>query len=36
MLERGDIGPALLYVVGSVFVGLAALYGGLIVMRAGA
>ena len=36
MLERGEIGPALLYVVGSVLIGLAALYGGLLVMRAGA
>jgi len=36
MLERGDIGPALLYVVGSVVVGIAALYGGLVVMRGGA
>src|SRR3569832_1724654 len=36
MLERGDVGPTLLYVAGSVVVGLAALYGGLIVMRAGA
>ena len=36
MLERGDVGPALFYVVGSVVIGLAALFGGLVVMRAGA
>ena len=36
MLERGEIAPALLYVVGSVVVGIAALYAGLVVMRAGA
>jgi len=35
MLERGDVAPALLYVVGSVVVGMAALYGGLVVMRGG-
>ena len=36
MLERGDIGQALLYVGVSVVVGIAALYGGLVVMRGGA
>lgn len=36
MLERGEVGPALFYVVGSVVIGLAALFGGLVVMRAGA
>src|SRR3569623_1770064 len=36
MLERGEIGPALLYVIGSVVVGIAALYGGLLVVRGGA
>ena len=36
MLERGDIGPALLYVLVSVIVGIAALYGGLVVMRGAA
>ena len=36
MLERGDVGPALFYVVGSGVIGLAALFGGLVVMRAGA
>jgi CrcB protein len=35
MLERGEVAPALLYVVGSVVVGIAALYGGLVVMRVG-
>ncbi len=33
MLERGDVGPALLYVFVSVLVGIAALYGGLVLMR---
>lgn len=33
MLERGEIGPAALYVLVSVIVGIAALYGGLVVMR---
>ena len=33
MLERGEIGPALFYVAGSVLVGIAALYGGLLLMR---
>ena len=36
MLERGDFGPALLYILVSVLVGIAALYGGLVLMRAGA
>jgi len=36
MLERGEIGPALLYVLVSVIVGIAALSGGLLIMRAGA
>jgi len=35
MLERGEVAPAFLYVVGSVVVGIAALYGGLVVMRVG-
>ena len=33
MLERGEIGPALLYVLASVAIGIGALYGGLVVMR---
>ncbi len=33
MLERGEIGPALLYVLVSVIVGIAALYGGLLLVR---
>jgi len=33
MMERGDIGQALLYVVLSVVVGIAALYGGLLLIR---
>lgn len=33
MLERGEIGPALLYVLASVIIGIGALYGGLVVMR---
>ena len=33
MLERGEIGQALLYVVVSVVIGIAALYGGLLVVR---
>jgi len=33
MLERGEIGQMLLYVLGSVIVGVAALYGGLLLMR---
>jgi fluoride exporter len=36
MIERGDVGPALLYVLVSVILGVAALYGGLVVMRGGA
>jgi CrcB protein len=36
MLERGDLGQAVLYVGVSVAVGIAALYGGLVVMRGGA
>jgi len=36
MLERGDAGLATLYVAGSVIVGIAALYAGLLLMRAGA
>jgi CrcB protein len=36
MLERGDLGQAVLYVGVSVVVGIAALYGGLVVMRGGA
>ena len=35
MIERGEFGPALLYVAMSVVVGIAALYGGLVVMRVG-
>jgi CrcB protein len=33
MVERGEIGPALLYVLVSVVVAIVALYGGLVVMR---
>jgi CrcB protein len=33
MLERGEIGSALLYVLVSVIIGVAALYGGLVLMR---
>ena len=33
MLERGEVGPALLYLLASVIVGIGALYGGLAVMR---
>lgn len=33
MVERGEIGQAALYVLVSVAVGIAALYGGLVVMR---
>ena len=33
MLERGEFGPALLYILVSVLVGIAALYGGLVLMR---
>lgn len=33
MMERGDVGQALLYVVLSVVVGIAALYGGLVLIR---
>src|SRR3569623_471953 len=36
MLERGELGLALLYVIGSVVVGIAALYGGLLGVRGGA
>ena len=36
MLERGDFGPALTYILVSVLVGLAALYGGLVLMRGAA
>jgi len=36
MLERGEIGPALLYVLVSVIVGFATLYGGLVLVRGGA
>ena len=36
MFERGEIGPAALYVLVSVIVGIAALFGGLLIMRAGA
>ena len=36
LLERGEIGPAALYVLGSVVVSIAALFVGLLVMRAGA
>ena len=36
MLERGEIGQALLYVVVSVGVGIAALYGGLVLVRGAA
>ena len=33
MIERGEIGPALLYVLVSVIVGIGALYGGLLLVR---
>jgi CrcB protein len=33
MVERGEIGQAILYVLVSVVVGIAALYAGLVVMR---
>jgi CrcB protein len=36
MLERGEVGPAGLYVLVSVLVGIAALYGGLLLMRGAA
>jgi CrcB protein len=36
LLERGEVGSALVYVLVSVIVGIAALYGGLLVMRGGA
>lgn len=36
MFERGEIGQALLYVLVSVIVGIAALYGGLVLMRGAA
>jgi CrcB protein len=36
MFERGEIGLAVLYVLVSVIVGIAALYGGLLVMRGAA
>jgi CrcB protein len=34
MMERGQVGPALFYVLGSVVVGIAALYAGLLIVRA--
>ena len=36
LLERGELGQAALYVVGSVVVSVAALFVGLLIMRAGA
>ena len=36
MLERGEVLPALVYVVGSVAIGIAALYVGLLLMRGAA
>ena len=33
MFERGEVAQALFYVVGSVVIGIAALYGGLVLMR---
>jgi len=36
MIERGEVLPALVYVVGSVAIGIAALYVGLLVMRGAA
>ena len=33
MFERGEIVPALIYVLGSVVIGIAALYAGLLMMR---
>lgn len=35
LIERGEIGQAVLYVLISVLVAVAALYGGLVVMRGG-
>ena len=36
MLERGEVGQALFYILVSVIVGVAALYGGLLLMRGAA
>jgi len=35
LIERGEVGQAVLYVLVSVLVAVAALYGGLVVMRGG-
>lgn len=36
LLERGEVGQAALYVLGSVVISIAALFIGLLIMRAGA
>jgi CrcB protein len=36
LVERGEIGQAALYVAGSVAISIAALFAGLLIMRAGA
>lgn len=36
LIERGEIGPALIYVLVSVVVAIVALYGGLVLMRGSA
>ena len=36
LIERGEIGPALVYVLVSVVVAIVALYGGLVLMRGSA
>lgn len=36
LFERGEIGPALIYVLVSVVISIVALFGGLLLMRAGA
>src|SRR5687768_15851357 len=36
LIERGEVGQAVLYVLGSVIVSVAALFAGLVVMRMGA
>ena len=36
LIERGDVGPAALYVALTIAVSIAALFAGLVVMRAGA
>ena len=36
LIERGEVGQAVLYVLGSVVISIAALFVGLLIMRAGA